>query len=152
MVRIGYNHISISSELGIPLIYVHGNGFLKDEFYDACISGVPGVFHMRDRAHHARKRRIVAHAFSATAVVKFEKSMAENLERWVRKLDDLASTAERDGFKRLDMMPLCTYIAFDIIGSLAFGPSFGMVEKGSVSATRWPRDSYPRNRDAKSTG
>ena len=35
VVRIGYNHISIASELGIPLIYAHGNGFLKDEFYDA---------------------------------------------------------------------------------------------------------------------
>jgi benzoate 4-monooxygenase len=130
VVRIGYNHISIASEQGIPLVYAHGNGFLKDEFYDAFISGVPGVFNTRNRAQHARKRRIVAHAFSAAACVRFEKYMTENLQTWVRKLDTIVATAEGNGFKRLNMMPWCTYIAFDIIGSLAFGAPFGMVEKG----------------------
>ncbi|KAI4743710.1 cytochrome p450 benzoate 4-monooxygenase [Aureobasidium sp. EXF-12298] len=130
VVRIGYNYISIASEQGIPLIYAHGNGFLKDDFYDAFISGVPGVFNTRDRSQHARKRRIVAHAFSVAAVVKFEKYMTENLQTWVRKLDTIAGTAEQNGFQRVNMMPWCTFIAFDIIGSLVFGAPFGMVEKG----------------------
>lgn len=57
--------------------------------------------------------------------------MAENLETRVRKLDAIAKEAEEEGeYKRLNMMPWCTYIAFDIIGHLAFGKAFGMVEKG----------------------
>lgn len=131
IVRIGYNHISIASEQAISLIYAHGNGWLKSEFYDAFVSGVPGVFNTRDRKQHARKRRVVAHAFSAGAVGRFEPYMAENLEAWVRRLDGIAAEAEEEGgYRRVNMMPFCTYIAFDIIGHLAFGKAFGMVEKG----------------------
>ena len=130
IVRVGYNHISIASEQAISLVYAHGNGWLKSEFYDAFVSGVPGVFNTRDRAQHARKRRIVAHAFSAAAVVTFEPYMAENLARWVRKLDAIAAAATKEGvYKRSNMMPWCTLIAFDIIGHLALGKAFGMVEK-----------------------
>jgi benzoate 4-monooxygenase len=71
----------------------------------------------------------VAHTFSAAAVVRFEKYMTENLERWVGKFDTIAA-AEKNGCVRTNMMPWCTFIAFDIIGSLAFGAPFGMVEKG----------------------
>jgi benzoate 4-monooxygenase len=130
VVRIGYNHISIASEEGIPLVYAHGNGFLKAEFYDAFVSGVPGVFNTRDRVQHTRKRKIVAHAFSPAAVVRFERHMAENLETWVKQLDGIAASPEKDGYKRVNIMAWCTYIAFDIIGALAFGAPFGMVEKG----------------------
>ncbi|KAG9655426.1 putative benzoate 4-monooxygenase cytochrome P450, partial [Aureobasidium melanogenum] len=130
LVRIGYNHISIANERGIQVVYAHGNGFLKDVFYEAFVSGVPGVFNTRDRAQHTRKRKIVAHAFSPGAVVAFESHMAENLERWVNQLDKISATGGNNGFARLNMMPWCTYIAFDIIGDLAFGAPFGMVDKG----------------------
>jgi benzoate 4-monooxygenase len=127
VVRIGYNHISIASEQGIPLVYAHGNGFLKAEFYDAFVSGVPGVFNTRDRVQHTRKRKIVAHAFSPAAVVRFEGHMAE----------------EKDGFKRVNVMAWCTYIAFDIIGALAFGAPFGMVEKGRDECVSRPQKDGP---------
>lgn len=130
LVRIGYNHISIADERGTQVVYAHGNGFLKDVFYEAFVSGVPGVFNTRDRAQHTRKRKIVAHAFSPGAVVAFESHMAENLQRWVKQLDKLAAEGGEDGFARMNMMPWCTYIAFDIIGDLAFGAPFGMVDKG----------------------
>ncbi|KAI4723460.1 cytochrome p450 benzoate 4-monooxygenase [Aureobasidium sp. EXF-10727] len=130
LVRIGYNHISIASERAINVVYAHGNGFLKADFYDAFVSGVPGVFSTRDRAQHARKRKLVAHAFSAKKVVEFEGSMAENLENWVKKLDEIAGKGENDGYAKVDLMPWCTYIAFDVIGALVFGTPFGMVEKG----------------------
>lgn len=56
--------------------------------------------------------------------------MAENLRRWVRQLDRISSYPTRDGFAQFNIMPWCTFIAFDIIGDLAFGAPFGMVEKG----------------------
>ncbi|KAI4728747.1 cytochrome p450 benzoate 4-monooxygenase [Aureobasidium sp. EXF-10728] len=130
LVRIGYNHISIASERAINVVYAHGNGFLKADFYDAFVSGVPGVFSTRDRAQHARKRKLVAHAFSAKKVVEFEGSMAENLGNWSKKLDEIAGRGKDNGYARVDLMPWCTYIAFDVIGALIFGTPFGMVEKG----------------------
>jgi benzoate 4-monooxygenase len=131
VVRIGYHHISIASGQGTPLVYAHGNVFLKAEFYDAFVSGVPGVFNTRDRVQHTRKRKIVAQTFSPAAVVRFERHMAENLEAWVRQLDMIAASAqEKDGYQGVNMMPWCTCIVFDTIGALAFGAPFGMVEKG----------------------
>lgn len=92
---------------------------------------MPGVFNVRDRAEHTRKRKIIAHAFSPSSVHAFETHMAGNLRRWVEQLDRISSQqTERTGFARINMMPWCTYIAFDIIGDLAFGAPFGMVSKG----------------------
>lgn len=57
--------------------------------------------------------------------------MAANLTRWVRQLDKISSTPGRNGYSRMNMMPWCTFLAFDIIGDLAFGAPFGMVERGA---------------------
>ncbi|GME26880.1 cytochrome p450 benzoate 4-monooxygenase [Neofusicoccum parvum] len=130
VVRAGFNHVSIATPEGLHTVYAHGNGFLKDQFYDAFVSGVPGVFNVRHRGEHTRKRKIIAHAFSPGAVHDFEPHMTANLKRWVRKLDHIATQPGRDGFSRMNMMPWCTFLAFDIIGDLAFGAPFGMVERG----------------------
>ncbi|KAK5628879.1 hypothetical protein RRF57_004594 [Xylaria bambusicola] len=130
VVRVGFNHVSIATPEGLRVVYAHGNGFLKDIFYNAFISGVPGLFNVRDRAEHTRKRKIVAHAFSPGAVHDFEPYMSANLQRWVNQLDRIAATPGKDGYARLNIMPWCTFIAFDIIGDLAFGAPFGMVSRG----------------------
>lgn len=88
------------------------------------------MFNVRDRIEHTRKRKIIAHAFSPGAVVAFEGHMAANLHRWVQQLDRISSYPTRNGYATVNIMPWCTYIAFDIIGDLAFGAPFGMVEKG----------------------
>lgn len=130
VVRVGFNHVSIATPEGLRTVYAHGNGFLKDHFYDAFVSGVPGVFNVRHRGEHTRKRKIVAHAFSPGAVQDFEPHMAANLKRWVGQLDRMAAFPTEDGFSRVNMMPWCTFLAFDIIGDLAFGAPFGMVDRG----------------------
>ncbi|KAI0903796.1 cytochrome p450 benzoate 4-monooxygenase [Ustulina deusta] len=130
VVRVGFNHVSIATPEGLRIVYAHGNGFLKDTFYEAFVSGVPGVFNVRDRGEHTRKRKIVAHAFSPGAVHDFEPYMSANLQRWVAQLDHIAGTPGKDGYARTNIMPWCTFLAFDIIGDLAFGAPFGMVQRG----------------------
>jgi benzoate 4-monooxygenase len=99
-------------------------------FYEAFVSGVPGVFNVRHRGEHTRKRKIIAYAFSPSAVQDFEPHMSANLERWVSELDKISSRPAVDGYSRMNMMPWCTFLAFDIIGDLAFGSPFGMVVRG----------------------
>jgi benzoate 4-monooxygenase len=91
------------------------------------------MFSVRDRAEHTRKRKIISHAFSPKSVAAFEPFMAENLQRWTSQLDRIAaSQPQLDGkqFARYNAMPWFSYLAFDIIGDLAFGYPFGMVNKG----------------------
>ncbi|KAJ5232543.1 hypothetical protein N7468_005499 [Penicillium chermesinum] len=135
VVRIGYNHVSIADERGLNVVYGHGNGFLKDHYYEAFVAKTPGMFNVRDRAEHTRKRKIIAHAFSPRSVAEFEPHMTANLERWVKQLDLIAAKAPpAEKYSKFNAMPWFSYLAFDIIGDLAFGSPFGMVNKGKDEA------------------
>ncbi|RFU25664.1 hypothetical protein B7463_g10674, partial [Scytalidium lignicola] len=130
IVRVGFNHVSIADEQALDLVYGHGNGFLKDRYYEAFVVATPGMFNVRNRTEHARKRKIISHAFSPKSVAEFEPHMADNLRRWVNQLDRITSQATSGDFGKFNAMPWFSYLAFDIIGDLAFGSPFGMVEKG----------------------
>ncbi|KAK7047898.1 hypothetical protein VNI00_006226 [Paramarasmius palmivorus] len=141
IIRIAPNHLSIATSSALQTVYAHGNAALKSPFYDAFVAMTRGLFNTRDRAEHARKRKIVSHVFSQKSVVEFEPHVrlyvAQLLDQWER-LCDMAvkggsgSEGEggwfgRDGKLWLDCLPWCNYLAFDIIGDLAFGAPFGML-------------------------
>lgn len=58
--------------------------------------------------------------------------MSSNIQRWVTQLDRISSLPAKSqtGFVQYNAMPWFSYLAFDIIGDLAFGAPFGMVDKG----------------------
>lgn len=56
--------------------------------------------------------------------------MASNLYRWVAQLDRISEIPTPSGYTEMNAMPWFSYLAFDIIGDLAFGAPFGMVDKG----------------------
>ncbi|KAK0103354.1 hypothetical protein ONS95_005380 [Cadophora gregata] len=129
LVRIQPDHVSVADESAIQDIYGHGNGFLKSEFYDAFVSIQRGLFNTRDRAEHTRKRKTISHTFSTKSIGQFEKYMHQNLELFVQQWDKLATNAH-GGFAKIDALHWYNYLAFDMIGDLAFGQPFGMLEKG----------------------
>ncbi|GAA5933310.1 hypothetical protein JCM1841_001489, partial [Sporobolomyces salmonicolor] len=64
-VRVAPNEISIADPAALPIVYAHGNGSIKSDFYDAFVaSDVRGLFNTRDRTEHTRKRKIVSHTFA----------------------------------------------------------------------------------------
>ncbi|KAJ5217959.1 Benzoate 4-monooxygenase [Penicillium cinerascens] len=132
LVRIAPRHVSIADDTAVPAVYGHGNGFLKADFYDAFVSIRRGLFNTRDRAEHTRKRKIVSHTFSAKSIGQFEQYIHGNIEMFVKqwnKLSDLQANP-KTGYASLDALNWFNYLAFDIIGDLAFGAPFGMLEKG----------------------
>ncbi|KAI1357359.1 cytochrome P450 [Xylaria arbuscula] len=132
VVRIQPNHISIADDEAIPIIYGHGNGFLKSEFYDAFVSIKRGLFNTRDRAEHTRKRKMVSHTFAPKSILQFEPYIAENLELFVNRWDELAQKSPRgDKTAHVDCLKWFNYVAFDTIGDLAFGAPFGMLKAGA---------------------
>jgi benzoate 4-monooxygenase len=104
-------------------------------FYDAFVSIQRGLFNTRSRHEHARKRKIVSHTFSAKSVAQFEPYIHSNLELFVRQLDNLISRSTTpDGAAHLDCLNWFNYLAFDVIGDLAFGAPFGMLSSGADMA------------------
>lgn len=63
--------------------------------------------------------------------------MAANIMRWTTQLDRICGMTDKcndRGYVPMNIMPWCSYLAFDIIGDLVFGKPFGMVEKGKDEA------------------
>ncbi|MCJ1300609.1 hypothetical protein MMC08_003406 [Hypocenomyce scalaris] len=146
LVRIQPDHVSIADPEAIPVIYGHGNGFLKSEYYDAFVSIQRGLFNTRDRAEHSRKRKTVSHTFSTKSVGQFEQYMQYNLNELVKQWDRISDTATGAGQKyaAIDSLHWFNYLAFDIIGDLAFGAPFGMLTKGKdIAEVRKTPDSPP---------
>ncbi|CAE6395358.1 unnamed protein product, partial [Rhizoctonia solani] len=134
LVRIAPNHISVADPKALEVIYAHGNGTLKTEFYDAFVSIRPGLFNTRDRAAHTRKRKLVSHIFSQQNVLLFEPHIRRHVRAFCAQWDMRCARATagelpdaRNGKSWFDVLPHFNFLAFDIIGDLAFGAPFGMV-------------------------
>ncbi|KAG9733324.1 putative P450 monooxygenase, partial [Aureobasidium melanogenum] len=143
-VRIQPHHVSIADPAAIPIVYGHGTGFLKSEYYDAFVSIQRGLFNTRDRAEHTRKRKTVSHTFSAKSIGQFEQYMHHNLELLVEKWNKMSKQAN-GGYAKMDALNWFNYTAFDIIGDLAFGAPFGMLEKeADIAEIRESPDAPPK--------
>ncbi|KAF9010111.1 cytochrome P450 monooxygenase pc-bph [Cyathus striatus] len=166
-VRLAPNHISIAEPDALALVYAHGNGALKSGFYDAFVSIRQGIFNTRDRAEHTRKRKIISHIFAQRNVVEFEPQIRHYVSTFLKQWDRLYDGAVKglsgndgeggwkgeNGRLWLDCLPWANYLAFDIVGDLAFGAPFGMIESMRDSAVvpmdqQAAMDSYGKNNSA----
>ncbi|KAJ7176136.1 benzoate para-hydroxylase [Mycena crocata] len=132
VVRISPNHISFSSAEALSIVYAQGrNAPAKSPFYDAFHSdGAPSIFSTRDRHVHARKRKMVSHAFSNSALQQFVPLIHPTLDKFIIRMDKMCKTGEY--FDALDWFQ---YFTFDVLSDLAFGEPIGMLEHGSHAVT-----------------
>ena len=77
----------------------------------------------RDPAEHGKMRKYLSHAFSDRSLSEQEHLISSVIDRYVLKFGKTASS-------RLDLSKTFEMIAFDIIGSLAFGETFGRSDSG----------------------
>ncbi|KAG8726151.1 hypothetical protein FRC11_000729, partial [Ceratobasidium sp. 423] len=95
----------------------------------------PAIFSTRDRVAHARKRKFISHIFSQQSVILFEPHVRKHFRALCAQWDMICAHAVageipegRDGKLWFDVLPQFDFLAFDIIGDLAFGASFGTIE------------------------
>lgn len=135
--RLAPNHLSIADPDALPVVYGHGTGTLKSNFYDAFVSIQRGLFNTRSRSQHARKRKIVSHIFAQKNVLEFEPHVRGHLAALFKQWDKLCdggvkgiSGEEGEGGWRgrqgrvwYDCLPWYNYLAFDIIGAVECCPA-----------------------------
>ncbi|KAI2610643.1 putative benzoate 4-monooxygenase cytochrome P450 [Hypoxylon fragiforme] len=145
VVRIQPNHISIADDEAIQIIYGHGNGFLKSDFYDAFVSIRRGLFNTRDRTEHTRKRKLISSTFAPKSIAQFEPYIHQNLDMFVTRWDELVENSNGgEKTAHVDCLKWFNYVAFDTIGDLAFGAPFGMLKAGAdIAEVRTAVDSPP---------
>lgn len=75
---------------------------------------------------HSRMRRTLSHAFSTAAVKEQEYLMTVHFDKMIDRIKEQASKASDHC---IDMEKMYNCVAFDIIGDLAFGESFGALDQ-----------------------
>ncbi|KZL85141.1 cytochrome p450 [Colletotrichum incanum] len=76
-----------------------------------------------NRQDHARYRRILSHGFSAKSMQDQQPIIKSYIDLFIERLHGIASKGP------VDIMSWYNYTTFDIIGDLAFGESFGCLDK-----------------------
>ena len=126
VVRISPNQLSFSSATSFKEIYGHVPGrkpFLKSDYYEPMPGQMRTLVSASDPAHHAAMRKTMSHGFSASALTAQE-------YRVHHYVDQLLIQIRKSAGETMDMVQWYNWTAFDIIGELSFGESFGAVESG----------------------
>ncbi|KAK5047410.1 hypothetical protein LTR84_006506 [Exophiala bonariae] len=117
-VRIAPNEISFSDPASIKDIYGQQTTFMKAPIYDTMSVPPFGIFSMRNRADHSHRRRLLSHAFAQSSLFESEPLIKDNVKALIRRLDDQLGMP-------VDVMSLFRLLAFDVVGELFLGQSFG---------------------------
>ncbi|OZJ03916.1 hypothetical protein BZG36_03278 [Bifiguratus adelaidae] len=133
-VRIGPNTVSISDRNALKEIYSTQH-YRKSDFYNTfTFKGAPNIFSTTDPAYHNKIRRIMSPSFSVSNISGMEGYI---LDSGVIALVDKFDKEFADKPVEVNMYEEWHYMAFDIIGELAFGQSFGLIQKGYHPFTKW---------------
>ena len=99
----------------------------KDPIQVGAIQRVPGApaLTMADDTTHARQRRAFSYAFSQKALQEQESIVLGYVSKLMDQLHQKASNNEP-----FNIVKWFNFTAFDVIGDLAFGESFGCLEEG----------------------
>ncbi|KAJ4301725.1 hypothetical protein N0V90_003818 [Kalmusia sp. IMI 367209] len=127
-VRTGPQSISFNHPDAVKAIYGHGKGqeeFGKSSWYDAFSTTGESLFSTRSKKRHAMKRRMVSHGFSAQSLQLFEPYVDFTLEKFMKQMDTFARTQEP-----FDIYFWFELFTMDLMGELALGNNFGVLEAG----------------------
>jgi cytochrome P450 len=131
VVRFGPNDVSINTATALQEIYGSRKAnVIKSDWYSTvqlAEGGLPSTFSIRDRAQHAQKRRLLARAFSESAIRDTEPHILEQVQKWCSILGEGAAKGEWTEGR--NMTTFSDYLTFDILSDLCFGKSFDVLEK-----------------------
>lgn len=122
-VRVAPNELSYTHEAAWKTIYGHRREEMgKDPIFRLHTpTGAQNIL-VADRETHARQRRLLAHAFSESALREQEPI----LQLYARKLLDQLSCECHTG--PLNVVAWLTFASFDLIGHMSFGENFGCLD------------------------
>lgn len=128
VVRYTSNEVSFISPEASRRIYGHRTSnqeqvFQKDTTTYYQVTPTPHIINADDETHR-RQRRLLSHAFSEKALRDQEPVLKYYVDLFVVKLTHKARAGEP-----LDIVNWFNYATFDLIGDLAYGESFGCLER-----------------------
>lgn len=143
VVRTAPNDLSFNTAGAFRDIYNFRPGhetFIKSDWYDGGVFAdkAHSIVSEREPGKHGHMRKYLSHAFSDKSLKAQEPLIDEVVNEFVSQLDVFGS--KKGG---IDIVVWFNLATFDIIGSLAFGESFGGVKSGQCSKPSRPHTSHP---------
>lgn len=131
VVRVSPNEVSFASTQSWKDIYGTLAGkptFIKSEFYEVFGAGFDSncIGSERDPQVHGRMKRSLLGAFSIKSLKEQEEIIQNCIDRFL-----IAIGIEGKNERGIDLTKWFEMIAFDILGEMAFGESFGCIEQGA---------------------
>lgn len=138
VVRFSPNHISFTDPTAYKDIYGHGSPILKDEFYSHIAAGNLSMAQTTDKAEHTRKRKALAHVFSAREITAMEPRILETVKKLCRDLQIKSEgklVAETDLYPTVngvfDLRPWLNMFSYDAITAMFWSNTYGFLDKGN---------------------
>lgn len=134
VVRTSPNELSFSSASSWRDIYGFRPGhrpFVKSEFYDggSFADQAHSIVSERDPLEHGKMRKYLSRAFSDKSLQDQEYLVQEMVDLFIERIG--THGAKEGG---INMVMWFNLLTFDIVGSLAFGETFGGLESGNLSS------------------
>ena len=138
--RFGPNSLSVNSNTALKTIYGHRANVKKSQFYSVFppTKDTYSTHSSIDKVAHARKRRVLSHAFSDNAIKGMEKYILGNVRTFCSALGSspphpaftaVEKTREKGQWNAAqNMADWCNYLTFDVMGDLCFGKAFEMLD------------------------
>ncbi|KAJ1916687.1 hypothetical protein H4219_003646 [Mycoemilia scoparia] len=111
--------------------------FIKSKVYNMSILGAPNIFTTKDPKFNEMRRRQIGPAFTVSHISEMEKIIHDqtvvSLKNKIEAL--LNKNAQQTGVRecRINYVKDFYYMMFDVVSELAFGKSFGMLERGDFT-------------------
>lgn len=137
IVRFGPDRLSFRSAEGVHDIYgdrkvnvMKGGGFTDAA---EAINRPVNTHSISDRSLHAKRRRLLANAFSEGALRNLEPFVIGTIREWINTIAQLQdSPADSKGWSvPRNMGVWSSNLTLDVLGELCFGKSFGAIKNGS---------------------
>ncbi|EMF14032.1 cytochrome P450 [Sphaerulina musiva SO2202] len=132
VVRVSPNELSFASVESWKAIYGHRSGGaptpIKSEFYDIYGAGFKSlcIGSERDPHKHGQMRSMLSAAFSTKSLRDQEYLISSAVDEFIMRLGEADFQAQG-----LNMTKWYEMIAFDSVGEMAFGQSFGSIKAGT---------------------
>ncbi|KAJ6091455.1 hypothetical protein N7467_003424 [Penicillium canescens] len=128
IVRLAPNRYSISDPTAIRAIYGPGTKFSKSNYYHPF--GTPSmdhkdVFSETSNEKHALERKKISNMYAMSSLISYEPFVDKVNGEFMATLADHAQHG-----RAFDLFTWMQFYAFDVIGEITLGRSFGLIEAG----------------------
>ncbi|KAH7152666.1 benzoate 4-monooxygenase cytochrome P450 [Dactylonectria macrodidyma] len=121
-VRIGPSEISINDPKAVSIIHSAQSKCGKGPWYNV-LHPMVSLQMIRNKSEHIKRRKVWDRGFSAKALRDYEPRVIKHTENFMRQLEKMDNAP-------VNITDWFNFYSFDVMGDLAWGKSFGMVDDG----------------------